>query len=117
MADIALTALRILIGKNNLTRGTVVDKSLVTECETVFKHLEENPLSPLIVALFGSVDYSVPIKREADTLELRSELCDIVVGNLPGVDTCLDCVVFGRQTVSVEAYREEDIVALHSAFT
>ena len=64
MTNIALSALRILVGKNNLTGGAVVNKRLVSESETVLKHLEKNPLGPLVIVLLSGVDYTSPVKGE-----------------------------------------------------
>ena len=41
MADIALTALRILVGENYLTVGAVVNECGIAVCKTVFEKLKE----------------------------------------------------------------------------
>ena len=115
VADVALTALRILVGQNDLTAGAVVDQCLVTECQSLFEHLQENPLGPLVVVLISGIDHSRPVEREAHTLELSGKLHDVVIGYLAGMYAGLDGGVLRRQTVGIEADGEQHIVALHPA--
>ena len=68
MADIALAALRVLVGEHAFAARAVVDERLVAENESVLEHLEEDPLSPLIVVGIGRIDNAAPIEREADSL-------------------------------------------------
>ena len=56
VADVALAALGILVGEDDLTARAVVDERLVPENEAVLKHLEEYPLCPLVVILLSGVD-------------------------------------------------------------
>ena len=51
LADIALAALTVLVGKNDLAARAVVDERLVAENETVLEHLQEDPLRPFVVTL------------------------------------------------------------------
>ena len=78
----------------------------------MLEHLEEYPLSPLVVTLFGGVDDSRPVKREADTLELIGKFYYVVVGYLAGVNAGLDGGVLGGQAVCVKADGEQYVVAL-----
>ena len=68
VADVALAALRILIGQHDLAGRAVIHKRLVAEHKPVLEHLEEDPLRPLVVALLGRIDHARPVEREADTL-------------------------------------------------
>ena len=58
VADIALAALAVLVGQNDLAGGAVVDKGLVSENHAVLKQLQENPLGPLVIFGIGGVDFS-----------------------------------------------------------
>ena len=117
VADIALTALRILIGENDLAGGAVVDHGLIAEYESVLEHLEEDPLCPLVIAFLCGIDHARPVKGEADALELTGKLLDVFIGHLTRMYAGFDRGVFSRQTVSIEADREEDIIALQSALS
>ena len=117
MADIALTALGILIGKNYLTAGAVVYECLITEHESVIEHLEEYPLCPLIVVFVCSIYYSGPIEGKAYALKLLCKLFDIHICYFTGMDICFDSVVFCRKTEGVKANGEKDVIALHSSLS
>ena len=83
----------------------------------MLEHLEEDPLRPRVVALLGGIDHARPVKREADALQLTGELFDVLIRDNARMHTGLDSSVLRRQTVSVKADREQDIVALHPAFS
>ena len=68
VADVALAALGILIGQNDLAGRAVIDKGLIAEHKPVLEHLEEDPLRPFVVALLGGIDHARPVKRKADAL-------------------------------------------------
>ena len=44
VANIALTALRVFVGKNYLTVRAVVYKRGITECKTLVEHLDKDVL-------------------------------------------------------------------------
>ena len=117
MADIALTALGVFVGKNDLTGGAVVDERGCTEDQTFVEHLAEDPLGPLVVALFGGIDNAGPVEGEADALQLRSEVCDVGIGDHTGMGVGFDGIVFRRQTVCVKADGEQNVVTLHAALS
>ena len=85
MADIALTALRVLVGKNYLTVGAVVNESGVAVCKTVLEKLKEYVLSPSVILFVGCIDGSRPVKGEANALKLTCKLFDIGIGKYSGV--------------------------------
>ena len=115
VADITFAALRVLVGEYDLTRRTVIDEGLVAERKPVLEHLEEDPLRPFIVVNICCINHAVPVERKTDALELRGKLCNILIRDLTRMDTGLDRVVFGRQTIGVKTDREQDVVALHAA--
>ena len=115
VADVALTALGILVGEHYLTVRAVVDHSGIAEGQAVFKHLEEDELRPLVVVLLGGVDDAIPVEGEANTAELRGKFLDVAVRQLTGVNARLDGRVLGGQTEGVKANGKEDVVALHSS--
>ena len=116
VTDIALATLRILVGQHHLTARAVVHQRGGAEHQTVVEHFAENPLRPLVVALFGGINDAAPIEGEADALELRGEPCDVDIGHTAGMDAGLDSVVFGGKSVCIKADGEQDVAALHSAF-
>ena len=117
VADVALAALGVLVRENDLTVRAVVDEGLRTEYEIMLIELLKDPLGPLIVILVGGCDLAAPVEGEADLLHLILEVLDVLLRDDMRVGVGLDGIVLCRQSEGVEAHREEDIVALHSALT
>ena len=115
VADIAFAALGILVGKNDLAAGAIVDECIVAENESVFEHFEEDPLRPAVVILLGGIHYARPVKGETNSFELGCKLFDVAVGDDSGVEIILDSGVLGGKTVCIKADREQYVIALHSS--
>ena len=114
VADVAFTALGVLVGENDLTFGTVVYQCGITENKSVFEHLKEYPLSPLVIINVGRVDDSRPVESKADALKLACELFDVLVGNRSRMHTGFDRIVFGGKTERVKAHGEHYVISLHA---
>ena len=85
--------------------------------KSVLEELNENPLSPLIIIRIGSVDFTAPIKGNAERLNLLFKAGNILLCNYFGINVVFDCVVLGRKSESVPADRIKTIVALKSALS
>ncbi len=116
MADVALAALGVLVRENDLAGGAVVNKGLVPESETMLKHLQEDPLGPLIVVLICRVYYTGPVERETDLFQLAGETVNVHVRDLARMHAGLNGIVLGGKTKRVKSDGEQDIVALHASF-
>ena len=79
--------------------------------------LQEDPLGPLVVLRIGGVDLPVPVKGEAQGLELCPEVIHVVLGHDGGVDVVLHCEVLGRQTKSIPSHGVQHVVAVLAALT
>ena len=95
----------------------IVYKGLVAEDKSVFKHLQEYPLRPLIVILVCRVYDTGPVKGKTYGLKLLREVLDVCISNYPRMGIRFYGVIFSRKTEGVKAYREKDIVALHTALS
>jgi hypothetical protein len=114
VTDIAFTALRVFVGKNDLTVRAIVYECFFTEYESLIEHLAEDPLCPFIVIFVGGVDDTVPVKGKTDFFELRCKFFDVSVCQNTGMGVVFDGGVFGGKTESIKADREKDVIALHS---
>ena len=114
VADIAFTALRVFIGKNDLTVRAIVYESGCAEHKTFVKHFAEDPLCPFVVVFVRGIDNTGPIKGKADFFKLGSKLFNIFIRQNTGMGVEFDCGVFRGQTESVKADREKNVIALHS---
>ena len=98
MADVALSSLRILVGKDNLAVRAVIDQCLRTKYKTMLKQLQEDPLRPLIIIGTGGRKLSGPVKRKSDPLQLFREVPDILLRNDVRMRVGLDGIVLCRKT-------------------
>ena len=117
VADIALASLGVLIRKDNLAGWTVIDERLGPEYESVLKELEEDPLGPFIIFRIAGADLAVPVEGESDRSELIGKVLDVLLRDNSRMSIRLDGVILRRQTESVKADREKDVVALHSSLS
>ena len=113
VADIALTALAVLIGQNDLAVRAVIDQRLVPEYQTVLIELEEDPLGPVIIILIRCINGPVPVKGKPYFSELVREFLNIDIRDDTGMCIGLDRVILSGQTESVEADGKQDVIALH----
>ena len=117
VADVALAALGVLVGQDHLAVRAVVDERLRAEHEPVFEQLQENPLRPLVVVRVGRREFPRPVKREADLLQLVGKVRDILLRDDMRMRIRLDGVVFRGKAERIKADREQDVIALHAAFS
>ena len=116
-AALADTVDDLFVGKYHLTGGTPVDRHLLFVCQSLFVQLQENPLGPFVVIGIGGVDFAVPVKGDAQRLELLLKACHVIFGDNLGMDMVFDCKVLGGQTECVPAHRVQDVVALQTALS
>ena len=77
--------------------------------------LQEDPLGPLVVLGVGGVDLAIPVKGEAQRLELAAEMIHVALGDDGRVDVVLHGEVLGGQTEGVPAHGVQHIVAVFTA--
>ena len=82
----------------------------------MLEHLQEYPLSPLVVLGVGGVHAAVPVKAVSQHLQLLGEILDVVLRDDGRMDVVLDGIVLRGQTESIEADGEQYIIALHPLF-
>ena len=78
--------------------------------------LQEDPLGPLVVFGVSGVDLAVPVKAQAQCLQLALEAGHVLGGHDFRVDVVLQGIVLGRQTKSIPAHRVQDIIAALTLF-
>ena len=115
VAHIALAALGILVGEDDLAVRAVVDQRLRTEDEPVVEELQKDPLRPLIIIRQGRGDLAAPVEGEADALQLILKVLHVGRGDDVRMGIGLDGVVFRRQTKGVKPHGEKDVIALQPA--
>ena len=105
----------LLVGQDALAAGTPVDGHAGLVGQAVLVHLQEYPLRPLVVLGVGGVDYAVPVEAVAEHLQLLRKALYVALRDVVRMHVVGYGVVLGGQAEGVEAYREEDVLALHAA--
>ncbi len=105
----------LFVGEHGLAAGAPVGGGFSPVGEAFFVELEEPPLRPFVVLGVAGDDLAVPVEGGAHHAELAAHAVDVGVGPCLRVDAAFDGGVFGREAESIEAHREEDVVALHAA--
>ena len=115
-AALAHAVYNFLVGQNDLAAGAVVDGGSLFISQTVLVQLQEDPLGPLVVLGVGGVDLAVPVKAQAQCLQLALEAGHVLGGHDFRVDVVFQGIVLGRQTKSIPAHRVQDIIAALTLF-
>ena len=118
--DLAAAALahavdHFLVGQHALAAGAPVDVHFLLVGQTVLVQLQEDPLGPLVVFRVGGVDLAVPVKGEAQSLQLAAEVVHVVLGDDGRVDVVLHGEVLGGQTEGIPAHGVQHVVAVLTA--
>ena len=106
----------LFVGQADLAPGAPVDGHLRLIRQTVLVELKEDPLRPLIVAGIGGVDLAVPIKAEAQHLELLTEMIDVSLSDNSRMNVVLNGEVLSGQAESIPADGEQHVIALQALF-
>ena len=119
--DLAAAALahavdHFLVSQHALAACAPVDGHGGLVGQAVLEHLQEYPLSPLVVLGVGGVHAAVPVKAVSQHLQLLGEILDVVLRDDGRMDVVLDGIVLRGQTESIEADGEQYIIALHPLF-
>ena len=77
----------------------------------MIKKLHKNPLRPLVIIGFGRADFSTPIKRKTNIIQLLAVTFDIIFSCNSRMCTCLNRILFSRQTKRIVAHRIQNIEA------
>ncbi len=85
-----------------------IDQARLVEIE------EQRLLVPVILGIAGR-ELAAPVEREAEPLELRLHVGDVLVGPRARVDALLDRGIFGRHAERVPAHRVQHFVPGHRA--
>ena len=118
--DLAAAALahavdNFLVCQHTLAAGAPVDVHFLLVGQAVLVQLQEDPLGPLVVLGVGGVDLTIPVKGEAQRLELAAEMIHVALGDDGRVDVVLHGEVLGGQTEGIPAHGVQHVVAVLAA--
>ena len=109
VAALAQTAHDLLIGQDGLAIGAPVDIGWLAIGQSTFKHLQEQPLVPVVVLRVTGIEDAIPVKRTG----IATHRCllggNVFVGPRCWIRTALDSRVFRRKTKRIPANRVQDV--------
>ena len=80
--------------------------------QTFFVKLSEDPLRPLVVVRICSIDFTVPVVREAKRIDLAFEVGNVFCCEFRWVISCIHSVLLCRQAKGIPSHWVKDIVTL-----
>ena len=113
VAALALAVDNLLVGEHCGAAWAPVDGGVFLVGEAVFIKLQEDPLRPFVIIRQTGRDLAVPVKAEAQRLELALHVGDVFLGPFCRRDAVLDGCVFSWQTEGVPAHWMQHVVAMH----
>ncbi len=96
-----------------MTRATPVHFCFFTVCQSFFHQSGEHPLFPAVIFRLAGSNFTTPVIRKAETLQLFAHLTDIGVCPLCRRKLALNRSIFRRQTKSIPANGMQHIETLH----
>ena len=114
-AALAFAVHYFFVRQANFILRAPVDVYLGFVSQAVFHEFQEKPLRPFVILRVSGIDLARPVERHTETLELFLEILAVFPGDVGGGTLGFDGVVLRRQSESVVAYREHDIVTFHPA--
>ena len=104
----------LLIGQHGLVHRVPVHGLGLAVGNAFFKHLQEQPLVPLVVARIAGGHFTTPVDGQAHRLHLLLHVGDVVVGPLGRRHAVLQRCVLGWQAEGIPAHGHQDVVAVHA---
>ncbi len=103
----------LLVGEHGLVGRTPVDRRPPAIGDALLEHAQEQPLVPAVVVGQARGQLAAPGVADAEALQLRLHVGDVVERPGLGMRPVLDRGVLGRQAERVPAERVQHVEALH----
>jgi hypothetical protein len=113
VASPAASGFHLLVGQHRLARRTPVDGRPPAIGQSPLEHLDEDELLPLVIGRVTRGELPIPVVGDAQLLELRAHVVDVLVGPDGRMDAVLDGGVLGGKTEGVPAHRMQHVEAAH----
>ncbi len=111
----ARTTNNLLVGQTYFTRHAPVNRHSFFVRQSRFEKLQKHPLRPLVIGWIRGVDFTLPVKRQADGLHLLFENGDVFRRHICRFSPRFYGVIFRWKTECVPAYWIEHVVAIHAS--
>ena len=104
----------LLVGEHGLVDGIPVHDPRPAVGDALFQHAQEQPLVPPVITRVAGGELTAPIDAEAERLQLRAHIFDVLTGPARGRHTVADGGVLGRQAERDPAHGLQHVTALHA---
>ena len=113
----ALTVNYLLVCKNSFIVRAPVNWACCTIYQALLKHLEKDPLTPLVVLRITRVKHAVFVVSKAHAEHGLYSLVNIFMSPHRRLSIVLNSSVFCRKTKSVKAHWMQNVKATHTSLT
>ncbi len=83
----------------------------------MLEKLQENPLRPFIILWICSIDFSAPVKRNAETFNLLFKPGNVLFRHLCGMDVIFNGIILCWKSKCIPANWIQNIITLHTALS
>ena len=104
----------LLVSQNRLQSFRPIDQRCAAIGYAVLVELLKKPFGPFVVFRRARDSFALPIEHRAHAAQLFAHALDIAVGPFPGMDIARDRCLFRRQSKSIKAHWEQNVIAAHS---
>ena len=113
----ALTINDLLICKNCLATRTPIDRRIVAINKTLFPHLKENPLAPLVVFRVTGIKHTIIVVGKAHATHSFNCLLYILMRPDASLSIVLNCGVFRGEAKGVKTHGVKHIKTAHASLS
>ena len=103
----------LLVGQHRLILGAPVNRRDALVGNALLHQPRKHPLFPAVIFRGAGGKLPIPVVTEAQQLELRTHVVDILVGPFGGRNVVLERRVLGGHTKRIPAHRLQHIETLH----
>ena len=113
-AHFTLTINHLFVRQNGSQLGTPIYRLFIFVRQSFFKQTEEDPLGPFIVIGICCIDFTVPIVRKTQHLQLLTETGNILFRCFAGMRSRFYSILFRRKTECIPPDWMKHVKPFHS---
>ena len=117
MAPLTLTINDLFICQTGLAGRTPVNRHLLLIGESLLKHLNEYPLSPLIKVRICCIYFPIPVIDCCNLINLAFNIFNILCCRNAWMNPVLYSIILCRKSKCIPSHRMNQIISLHHLIT
>eukprot|EP01137_Pigoraptor_chileana_P021389 Opistho-2@85009 len=108
--------INLLVGQHSVVDRIPVDRRLLLVGEAFPVHAQKEPLRPLVIRWIASRYLPVPIKRQAERIELCAHVANVLDCPFFGGNSPFDGRILRWKTKCIPSHRVEHLVPAHAVY-